>query len=159
MIKNIITGLALVFAIHAGAQETPERTVLIDNGLQKYVFNYFTVMNEHTDINAILSRGNVFIVFDVSINENLNSMEHTPAGVALGMNKDDLVYVVINAKSWLGLTDYQKQDLINHELSHDMFNATHVHDDEDDLMHPSSYPNNWGDTINRINKFTNNLKQ
>ena len=78
-------------------------------------------------------------------------IELDAAGIALGMDDDKLVYVVIDTATWLAAEDYVKQDLINHELMHDMFNVRHTDEEEEDkLMHPSSYPTNWRETMVRL---------
>ena len=136
----------------------------ISDALVPYVSTYVKALKaDNWDLTNVIEH-DLFILFDYEIEEDLDTFNNNKgaAGIALGMNDDKLVYVVINIDAWVLLSDYGKQDLINHELMHDIFNVKHTDiDDEDKLMHPSSYPKNWGETLARlvgaISDLNNNL--
>ena len=58
-------------------------------------------------------------------------------GIAYGADDDSKVEIVIDPKGWMQLDDVSKTSTMFHELSHDILNASHVHN-EDHLMHPSA---------------------
>ena len=124
----------------------------LSDGLAPYVLAYAKAMKADNWRLDIFVKNDFVVVFSHEVDIDMTQYaKKGAAGVALGMDKDDLVYVVINTEAWVTLEDYEKQDLINHELMHDIFNVRHTPDEEEDrLMHPSSYPKNWGDTMSRL---------
>ena len=166
--KLFIAIIILAFAINSlSAQETtvleiepsgivtevieiePEPAFLVSEGLYDYVGNYFKSLSADGWNLKKLFEKDFFVVFDYEIDRDLDDIK--AAGIALGMDNDDVVYVVINIDTWVTLEDYRKQDLINHELMHDVFNVKHTdYEERDRLMHPTSYPKNWGETMTRL---------
>ena len=101
---------------------------------------------------------NDFIVmFDFEIGRNLAKDE--VAGLALGMNNDEAVYVIVSVEAWVALEDFGRQDLISHELMHDMYNVEHVSTGENNLMDTESFPKSWADTFYRLVKAIKNLNE
>ena len=152
-IKALVIGLTIggiiaLFSFGSLFAQESERVVLVDDALKPYVLNFSKVIvDSGWSLKKLTEGGNVFIIFDRTIDKDLEDA----AGRALGMNDNNLVYVMINIEQWVDLTDFEKQDLINHELMHDIFNMEHTPiEDEDRLMHPSSYPDDWGDTMSRF---------
>ena len=152
----------LAFGVNAMAQQvetvsaiTPSGTVTqvtkkpmfhVSEALAPYVNNFLKALK------ADNWKLNHFILTDfVVIFSHEAEIELDAAGIALGMDDDKLVYVVIDTATWLAAEDYVKQDLINHELMHDMFNVMHTDlEKEDKLMHQTSYPKDWGETMVRL---------
>ena len=141
--------LGLIFSQSLNAQETETTpTFFVSEPLIPYVETYFKALRaDGWDLDDVLSK-DFFVVLSHEVGrDDLGGA----AGIAQGMNKDEIVLVTINTNAWLKLEDFAKQDLINHELMHDIFNVYHTPEEETDrLMHPSSYPKNWGDTIARL---------
>ena len=158
----------LAFASNATAQRvetvnaiTPSGTVTevikpptfhISDALAPYVLNFLKALKADNWNIGLYTKSDFVVIFSHEVDVNLSEYgAKGAAGIALGMDKDDLVYVVINTEAWLNASDYVKQDLINHELMHDMFNVKHTDlEKEDKLMHPASYPDNWGETMVRL---------
>ena len=147
--------VVLAFALNeCNAQEKPD--LLISEGLQPYVYNYMEAMTADGWSMKHLLDNDVFIIFDYEIGKDFE--ERGIVGLALGMDNDELVYVIINVTAWVSLTEYEKQDVVNHELMHDIFNIRHTDKlDKSKLMHPSSYPNSWGETTSRLIDAINDL--
>ena len=124
----------------------------LSDGLAPYVLAYAKAMKADNWRLDIFVKNDFVVVFSHEVDIDMTQYaKKGAAGVALGMDKDDLVYVVINTEAWVTLEDYEKQDLINHELMHDIFNVRHTPDEEEDrLMHPASYPKSWGETMSRL---------
>ena len=124
----------------------------LSDGLAPYVLAYAKAMKADNWRLDIFVKNDFVVVFSHEVDIDMTQYaKKGAAGVALGMDKDDLVYVVINTEAWVTLEDYEKQDLINHELMHDIFNVRHTPEEEEDrLMHPASYPKSWGETMSRL---------
>lgn len=168
--KNILLTIALVFTVFASAQEleTPvaetevatkvaeEPTFYINEVLKPYVSTFAAGMAaDGWDISST-KKHDVFILFDYEIDEQFTDK----AGIALGMFDDEKVFVIISVTAWLELEEYGKQDLINHELMHDIFDVEHTSKlDENKLMHPASYPKSWADTMFRFIDAINDLNE
>ena len=160
----------LAFGVNAMAQQvetvsaiTPSGTVTqvtkkplfhVSEALAPYVNNFLKSLKaDNWKLNHFILTDFV-VIFSHEIDFDMSGSgpkSSGAAGIALGMKKDDLVYVVINTEVWLDASDFVKQDLINHELMHDMFNVMHTDlEKEDKLMHPTSYPKDWGETMVRL---------
>ena len=168
MRRLFLAVVLLAFGLNATAQQvetvsaiTPSGTVTqvtkkplfhISDGLAPYVLTYAKAMKADNWRLDVFVKNDFVVIFSHEVDIDMSEYgAKGAAGIALGMGKDDLVYVVINTESWVTLEDYEKQDLINHELMHDVFNVKHTPDEEENrLMHPSSYPDNWGDTMSRL---------
>ena len=153
-IKKLILSTILILGVTVAgfAQETEpvekEPTFFVSDALMPYVETYFKALRaDGWDLRGVLAK-DFFVVLSHEVGrDNLDGA----AGIAEGMNNDEIVLVTINTDAWVKLEGYAKQDLINHELMHDIFNVYHTPEEEENrLMHPSSYPNNWGDTISRL---------
>ena len=148
--------LALLLGVTFVNAQTEEKKPLfyVSEGLNPYVLTFFEVMQaDEWIMSKFLAKDFAVVLshdFEVDIKDH--------AGEARGMYDDDRVLVIINTDAWVKLEDFEKQDLINHELMHDMFNVEHV-DGEDELMHPSSYPKSWGDTMQRLVGAINDLNK
>ena len=143
---NRITPLGVV------TQEAEPPSMWINETLAPYVLNFLAIMKQDGwDIEKI-KETDIFIIFDYDLGQNGIDRMKGKAGLALGMNDDELVYVVINMSAWVDLDEWGKQDLINHELMHDIFNVEHTPRDSKTsrLMHPQSYPKSYGEMMFRL---------
>ena len=125
-------------------------TFYVNEILEPYVNTFAAAMSADGWNIGKVKDFDVFILFDYEVDRNI-STERKAAGLALGMNNDEQVFVLISIDAWLEMEEYAKQDLINHELMHDIFDVKHTSKLEDDkLMHPSAYPKSWADTFYRL---------
>jgi len=167
--KYLLVAFMLAFTANSFAQETTANAITptgvvtdvqielpthyINPTLKPYVNTFFAGLVADGWGFTNVKANDIFILFDYEIDKDLDkSLDHKgAAGIALGMNNDDVVYVVINIDGWLKLEEYEKQDLINHELMHDIYNVEHTNKErEEKLMHPSSYPKSWAETMYRF---------
>lgn len=72
-----------------------------------------------------------------------NKMPWGVAGMANGMNNDDIVFIWISKPIWNILSENQREWLIWHELAHDTFNIQHG----ETLIMSRSIPENVSDLI------------
>ena len=122
-LKALLIGLLLV---NCTTPVEPVYTYSISKELQPYVREVLTTLKFH---NIEFKKQSFIVVFDADI-------IRTPlAGQAMGMDNDDLVYVLINPVIWSKLTVKERRHVIFHELAHDIFNTEHTFDVE--LMKPS----------------------
>ena len=153
----------LAFAVNAKAQtttptiEVKKPTFYVNKVLSPYVTAYLASMSaDGWTIQKFLDKDFV-VMFDYEVGRNLADDE--VAGLALGMHNDDGVMVLIGVEAWVALEDFGRQDLINHELMHDMFNVEHVSTGENNLMDTKSFPKSWADTFYRLIKAIKNLNE
>ena len=132
-------------------EEQEEPSLWVNDTLKPYVAVFLAIMKKDGwDIDR-LREYDIFVIFDYDLGQQGIDRMSGKAGIALGMDNDELVYVVINMSAWVDLDEWDKQDLINHELMHDIFNVRHTaKDDRSRLMHPSSYPRSYGDMMIRL---------
>ena len=151
-IKKLILSTILILGVTAAgfAQEIEpvevKPTFHVSDALQPYVATYIKAMASDGWILSDLFSKEFVVIFSHEVGDD----DFPAAGMALGMFDDSRVFVVINTETWLEIEDFEKQDLVNHELMHDIFDFEHREDDEEHLMHPSSYPSNWGETMIRL---------
>ena len=160
--NKLLLGLLLVSGITFAQTEeaiTPTGTVTevvkepifyVNSVLEPYVNTFAAAMKaDGWDISSIKDH-DVFILFDYEVDKNI-AEERDAAGLALGMFDDEKVFVLISVEAWVEMEDFARQDLINHELMHDIFDVEHTSKlDDVKLMHPSAYPKNWADTFYRL---------
>lgn len=166
--RNLLLALALFVSSLGFSQETTvneitpsgvvtetvvieePKTFYINEELKPYVETFVAALLADGWNLGFVKEQDVFIMFDFELGQDGINRMKDKAGLALGMN-EDTTFVIINVEAWLGLEEWGRQDLINHELMHDWFNV--VHTDEDDpskLMHPQSYPKSWAETVYRL---------
>ena len=146
MKKLTLSILTLVSTFFLNAQDAIPINYVSD-GMKPYVDTFLVVVNQDGWNTSHLDDNDFIVIFSHEVDRDMEGK----AGIALGMYDDNQVMVVINTEAWVMLTDYEKQDLINHELMHDVFNMTHTDEDKEfKLMHPSSYPGSWHETIMRL---------
>ena len=117
--------IAMLF-VNCATPIEPVYTYNVNKELQPYVKEVLKSLEFH-DIE--FKKQSFVVVFDADL-------IRTPiAGRALGMDNDDLVYVIINPLMWGKLTVKERRHVIFHELSHDIFNIEHTNLIE--LMRPS----------------------
>ena len=156
----IIIIAAILFAGTVRGQETTvneitpveeERSYYVHQSLLPYVSTFVAAMKADGWDFSNVQDNDVFILFDYELGQQgLDRMEGK-AGLAYGMNDDEVVYVIIRAEAWLTLEDYEKQDLINHELMHDIFNVRHTTEgDYNELMDTKTFARSWAETFYRL---------
>ena len=90
---------------------------LIHPQLESYVINY---------VNTLEDAGvDVYWAKDLTTIDFSFTMPVTTLGWALGMNVDNVTHIEINAYSFEYLSYSQREFLLFHELSHDLFNLEH----------------------------------
>ncbi len=134
---------------------------IVDRQLRPYVLDYLTEIKKDWDVSS-LWENDFIVIFDTQVEEALDFegyvMNEDILGMAHGMD-EAFVMVIINKENWNDLTRYEKADLINHELMHDVFNYQHVDKaHEDHLMHPSSIASSDTDAKSRFERALNSLK-
>ncbi len=154
--KIIYTIIALFTINMMTAQEQ-----IVDRQLKPYVLDYLTEIKKSWDVSS-LWENDFIVIFDTQVEEALDfkgyTMKSEILGMAHGMN-EAFVMVIINKANWNDLTRYEKADLINHELMHDVFNYEHVDEaHEGHLMHPSSIADSDTDAKDRFERALNSLQ-
>ena len=153
--RTLFLTLALLVSALSSAQtstttESEEPSIWVNDVLVPYVQTYVSAMNgDGWDLSSIRDT-DVFIIFDYDLGQEGIDRMVGKAGLALGMNNDELVYVIISAEAWLTLEEFERQDLINHELMHDIFNVQHTGTGQNKLMDTKSFPKSWADTFFRL---------
>ena len=137
--------------------EVKKPTFYVNKVLNPYVAAFIASMSaDGWGMQKFLDKDFV-VMFDYEVGRNLADDEI--AGLALGMNNDDGVMVLIGVEAWVELEEFGRQDLVNHELMHDMFNVEHVSTGENNLMDTKSFPKSWADTFYRLIKAIKNLNE
>ena len=157
---SAITPSGVVTEVVATPEPEPEdeRVFYVNPELKPYADAFAAAMKaDGWDISRI-RKHDVFILFDYEIDKNISEDGH--AGLAYGMNDDELVYVLISVEAWIELEDFGRQDLMNHELMHDIFNVEHTSEgDVLKLMDTKTFPRDWADTFFRLIDAIKDLNQ
>lgn len=116
--------------------------------------------DESIDINREISLGNqdikIRIVKDLDLNSYYKESEEVGyAGLALGMNDDKKVFIVLDSAYWYGASETEKQALLFHELAHDILNVDHSKD-ECSFMYPELYECQLDDLYEQIRHLRKN---
>ena len=85
--------------------------------LRPYVLDYVKTLS---NAGIRIPYGKDLMIVDLSY-----TMPSNVLGIAMGMEIDNVVVVMINAREWGGLSFNQRVLLMYHELSHDIFNLYH----------------------------------
>ena len=63
--------------------------------------------------------------YNQTINISFKSTKNSQLAIALGMNNDNVINIVVDPEKWSALSDSKRLYVIYHEMGHDLFNLNH----------------------------------